>query len=128
MSEESLTCNMCKIIKEKILFLSNKPDKYLKTCISCREKHKCTVDNCKSMFARNSQLQRHKDSVHSKIKNYPCNYKGCKVSSSTKQNLQKHIDGFHLKKKCMNVSMKIVNLVLFKIVTYKDIKIVFTVR
>ena len=119
-AKPSIKCNVCKIVKDKNLFLSDKTNKYLKSCIECCEQNKCTVEGCDRTFTNNSNLQRHIKNVHLKI-NYPCNFEGCNEKFSQNGNLKVHINTVHLKKKNINVLLKGVIIVLVKMHTYKHI-------
>jgi uncharacterized Zn-finger protein len=125
LEEELIRCSCCKSMKFKSLFrIKETNGRILKTCIKCREKYKCNIENCDYSCSsnshlqqhikgfhnkikdivcdkcdyscsRNSHLQQHIKQVHNQTKDFICNIEDCNYSCSSKGNLQKHIKGFH---------------------------------
>ena len=91
-NEELQRCSGCKSTIMLKYFSKNRKGNYLKTCDGCRTRFKCT--ECDHKCSAKSDLQRHIELVHRKIK-HEC--KDCDYKSSTNDNLQKHINLVHLK-------------------------------
>jgi len=99
MSEETKElqkCSKCGSLKFKSLFkISETNGKLYKTCIKCREKYKCNIENCSYSTSENANLQRHIKQVHNRIKDFVCKFKDCKFKCSRNTSLQRHIKGVH---------------------------------
>jgi hypothetical protein len=123
--EEIIKCSRCGCLKKKSLYkIRENTGRFLKTCINCREKFKCDVDDCNyscstsshlhrhidavhnhikkiqcefcnSKYATNSHLKQHIKQIHTKIKDFKCNNEDCNFSCSTKGDLERHIKAIH---------------------------------
>jgi len=91
--EELLRCSHCKCWKLPEYFSKNVRGVLYKTCEKCRHKYRC--EQCEDkFFTSKRELLRHKNNVHTKIKDYHC--KECKSSFSDTRDLRRHIRGVHL--------------------------------
>ena len=94
--EELRKCGRCKSIK--LLegnFEKNAKGNIMKTCITCRNKYKCTYDECGFKSNQKDKLTRHINAVHLKIKPFECTE--CESKFSTPAELKGHINRHHLK-------------------------------
>ena len=87
---EHTKCKGCKCYRANNLFLNAKRRR-LKSCLSCRNRHKCS--KCDYKCGSNADLQKHIKAVHDKIKDFKCNK--CDYECSGNSNLQKHIKMVH---------------------------------
>ena len=96
---DTVKCNRCLVKLPVIKFETKRCGTLRKLCIDCnlknKERFKCA--DCTAMFSSNSQLKRHVDAVHLKIKMFACSQ--CNLKFSENSNLQTHINGVHLKLK-----------------------------
>ncbi len=108
--EELIKCSKCKSIKFKSLFkVSETNGKVYKTCIKCRERFKCNIEDCNYSCSSNADLQKHIKQVHTKIKDLKCNIEGCNFKCSSNSHLQQHIKQVHTRIKdcvCNNCDYK----------------------
>jgi uncharacterized Zn-finger protein len=94
--EELIKCSRCHCFKKKSLYrIRTNTGRFLKTCINCREKFKCDVDDCNYSCSDNSNLQKHIKQVHTRIKDFECDVDDCNYSCSNNSDLQKHIKSIH---------------------------------
>ena len=87
-------CSQCKC-KKLLKFFSIKETtgKIYKTCMKCRDKHRCAFDGCNKSFGEKSDLNKHIRHVHQGIKNHTCDI--CNKSFGYKHHLNTHIRVFH---------------------------------
>ena len=91
-------CSMCKSVK--LLegnFEKNTKDNLMKTCNTCRNKHKCSYENCEFKTHENAKLTRHINTVHLKLTPFECTEENCGAKFGTKGELTVHINTVHLK-------------------------------
>ena len=76
-------CSSCKCEKKLELFSIHKnTGRRLKTCMTCRARHKC--NQCDAKFAKKYNLQQHIKVVHDKIKDHKCDECDAKFATNTK--------------------------------------------
>ena len=85
-------CSRCKCFRESATFLNAK-GRRLKTCQTCRDRHKC--NKCDAKFSSNNHLVRHKKAVHDKIKGFKC--PTCNFRCSENSHLKHHVKSIHNK-------------------------------
>lgn len=88
-------CSRCHCHRSLDLFLNDK-GRRLKTCKNCRDKFKCSYDNCSYSSSENKTLVRHINMVHLKIKDKVCPFKQCEFKCTMDYDLKRHIKTIHL--------------------------------
>ena len=98
LEEELIRCSSCKSMKFKSFFIIKETNRrVLKTCIKCREKYKCNIENCTCICSSKGNLQQHIKQIHTKLKDFECTYEDCNFKSSLNSTLQRHIKQVHTK-------------------------------
>jgi len=89
-------CSMCKSVK--LLegnFEKNVKGNIMKTCNTCRNKYKCSHDECGFKSHAKTHLTKHINTVHLKLTPFEC--VECDSKFGQKSNLTTHINTVHLK-------------------------------
>ena len=77
-------------------FDKNSKGNIMKTCITCRNKYKCTYENCEFKTNKKPDLTRHINTVHLKLTPFECTEDNCDYKCGSKRALTVHINAVHL--------------------------------
>ena len=88
-------CGRCHSVKLLEGFDRNTKGNIMKTCITCRNKYKCSYDNCEYKTHMNAKLTIHINTVHLKLTPFECGE--CDSKFGQKGDLARHINTVHHK-------------------------------
>jgi len=81
-------CSSCKCEKKLEFFsIRTNTGRRLKTCMTCRARHKC--NQCDAKFSYKTDLTKHKKNLHDRVFDYEC--KDCKRKFNKKFNYARHL-------------------------------------